>query len=216
MRQDQDAARQAQAAAGRRLLQQLENEGELAEPLSRSSRALLSSSSSSSSSLAPLFVLKPLQLHTYVFGLRGSEWAESQSGIMVGVGQRADGTSAPVAQQPTVTRPKPMPATSKPAVVTPVAPPSGVVAPPVSVVGAAAGRSASDGADSGNVLQGHEHTVLPGHARESWRLIPTRVEYFVVLVASLLGVAFFLQALRIIARAGDGATRPGRVKQATH
>jgi len=215
MRQDQAAQQQA-AAAGRRLLEQQEREADLVDVRTSlsmetpsSSRALLQDGAvaRASSSSAPLFALKPLQLATFVFRLRGSDWAERQSGVMVGIGERSDGTEP----LPTPVRTVPSAPTTVPEAQLPDAPAAGVARPSVSVVG---GAGPSSPPTDGSILQGHEHTVLPDHGREAWRLIPSRVEYFVVLLASLLGVAFFLQALRVLAR--GAADRPGRYKQATH
>ena len=193
-----------------------------------SSRHLLASASSGGT---PLFVLKPLQIHTYIFRLVGSDWAESNEGVMVGVGHTSDGKVA-VQKRPAYAKPTPIAVKTdvtqqqqiltKPPITSQSNPSS--LLPPLtrpSLDGGALGGMPSP-AGAGNVLHGHEHTVIPGRTHEAWRLIPSRWEYMVVLVASLAGVAFFLQALRIMARAGTdmaalpSSTRPAVRKHAAH
>lgn len=234
--------------AARRLLQQFADDPELsplgvvADPMAR---RLFGPATSSS----PLFVVKPLQLQTYLFRLSGSEWAEQTIGVHVGVGDTQTGE----VRQPE--RPKPMSGV-EPTQLQSGQTPSRAAADGVSVdvdpsssvnsravtpgvkdllldpkqsLGSLLGvnthgptrpqyKRTTDrgqqqqspspsvvGPTSDNVLHGHEHTVIPGRTREAWRLIPSRWEYICVLLASLIGVAFFLQALRVVARVGSAA-----------
>lgn len=194
-----------------------------------------SSSSSSSIPSAPLFVLKSLQLHTYVFRLSGSEWAERSVGVMVGVGHREGSLPDNAQSKPKPATPLPLKPTQRPNpngadqtrtspidthaidLGAPLPPVSNLQQPPAGGVDAAAGAgavAAGGVASSPNVLDGHEHTVIPGRSGDAWRLIPSRWEYVLVLVASLVGVAFFLQALRAMARGGSPLF--ARQKRAIH
>lgn len=193
-----------------------------------SSRHLLASASNGGT---PLFVLKPLQIHTYIFRLVGSDWAESNEGVMVGVGATSEGKSA-VVKRPAYAKVTPVvvkteatqqqqqqqtQTTTQSQKTTQTNPSSQL--PPLSrpsIDGGALGGMPSPGG-AGNVLHGHEHTVIPGRTHEAWRLIPSRWEYMVVLLASLGGVAFFLQALRVLARTGtELASSPSAPRPRKH
>jgi hypothetical protein len=233
MRQDQLRSQGAAAAAQRRLLEQMEREGladsELANsddfPSSLSaSRHLLSSPNPFA---APLFVLKPLQLHTYIVRLGGSEWAEAAEGVMVGIGERNDRKRIPWLPKERQDAPLPPPVLQERSIDKAQAqqyseevrqqkiennppllrdelvkqglpgrpagggdmPNLGGIAP--NLTPTPVGSFASD-EERANVLHGHEHTIIPGRTREAWRLIPSRWEYMLVLVVSLIGVGFFM------------------------
>lgn len=227
----QDQQRQAQ----RRLLEQADLEGvdnDVALSPSSSSRHLLSVSSSSSPT--PLFVIKPLQLHTYVLKLSGSDWAEATRGVHIGIGatEAKDGSSngeAPIQAKsgnvdsegwlwhrkenkgdekhplwtpnPKAIRVEHVPDTvSNPGDVANV---NGVDRNGAARPDYGHRPSASSQANAANVLHGHEHTVLPGRSRDAWRMIPSRGEYILILLASLVGVAFFMQALRVLTRGNE-------------
>jgi len=264
MRRDQEeaAAKRKAAGARRRLMQQMEQEPEMVDvraalvehgiiPMQQTSnhssiihspspvrRALFQSDPTAApppaKSYVPLFVLRPMQIHSYIFKLVGSEWAESVEGIMVGVGhtwqtkpvstsstilppttqqqqgpKKVDYIPPPQLQldQPTQTQTQTQSSTPQIEVQDDSTPASNLAGVGAGVAGPPQAHlppplPLSDPSHSvptpSNVLGGHEHTVIPGHTREAWHLIPSRVEYFVVLLASCIGVAFFMQALRVL------------------
>lgn len=234
LRQDQ----LAKLGASRRLLEQRRLEGEFDSSPAAFDRSALASFAvpaarrlfGQPTSTNPLFVVKPLQLHTYIVRVAGADWAESTVGAMVGVGA-AQSTVGALAGQPAT--PLKQIDTKVAKVVDTVSNTFDIIkrganevidaargvahnerAPPATE----ANSRVSDGLAGiagqpppaqpeysrhpsvDNVLHGHEHTVIPGRTREAWRLIPSRWEYIVVLLASLAGVAFFMQALRVLSR----------------
>lgn len=243
LRQDQ-LARSGHGGAQRRLLQQVEYE----QDAINLRNAIVDSSSSSSltcaninptrrsllesdgppKSTAPLFVLNPLEIHTYIFKLSGSEWAELNEGVMIGVGHTwRPGSNFMIPKpKPVVTvnvnNPNtnvltalPIPQPNKmDTITTPITTPqSGIGA---GVAGLSTPQFTTDPHSiptASNVLGGHEHTVIPGRTREAWRLIPSRFEYIVVLIISLGGVAYFMQALRLLANTTGGRAPKNRKQE---
>jgi hypothetical protein len=218
--------RQDQLAQSRRLLEQVQFEPELLDVRAAVAQPAARKLFAAPQSSTPLFVVKPLQLHTYIFKLSGSEWAEQTPGVMVGVGARQQGGQVDLRPPPIkVTKPSTKP--PQPAPIDPIDPVRvmdvvGIDKPAVSSAhaGIDAGLAGVGGnatpnrpqyrrtTDVENILHGHEHTVIPGRTREAWRLIPSRWEYICVLLASIIGVAFFMQALRVMSRGGTNTSEP--------